>query len=870
MHAPRPLDLLYPLFLVVVVCLIAGCVSGGGISQWRVLESPNYEVFFPPDKRQSAREALYHLEENRETVNEITGSDMREGKRQVVVALEDFGLAPGGFADSVADRMAIFTGHPSTASELSHYRSHYRQVSVHELTHMRQDTNVWGPSRALTTIFGNHFSPNFHSPRWVSEGLATYAESRTDPQEGRLNEGFFDAVVAGRAEAGAFPSIPEITYDHNFYPRGQFYLFGGAFVRYLAERYGRESTGEFISEYSKYFWVPLYNLLLPRANIVPAGGIDRAAEKTFGEPFVHLYRDWRRYEEQRHADWSIDGERVVDTDRGRISNLSAAGGKLYYFRTEVQSVAPYQYRGITHLVRYDPATRDETILLSMRESEAGRIQVVDDAIYFASRDFAYGFQNYTGSGWGTSTTLKRYNRGSGEVDELFEDQIRDFAVRDDGTIVYATDTAERVGTAIWAYRDGERDRLGTIDELVSELHRYRDRVLAVSKKSGGTWDITAIDLESLEVEPVVATDHAEKRVTVSGSSLYYSARYDEHVSVYRRNLVTGEVQRMTKGGYAAEGVAAGGRFYFASGVVDGMGVYEKVAVGESYSIPEQERVEQAYDLDALDVPVREKGALGENLAELVPPDRRLLPVLASGTDALGTNRFLLDITADDVLAAWSTRLLRPLTLSLQYRRDFDDGDEETLLSVGYPVYRSPQSGLSEITLDVETDLDEIVPGARIAYDFSRHRIALRQQVKLDDERDEDAYNSVLTYNYWLADGRLSVLGQAAEGFDLRKPNRTFEIEGVDDEAPTERASVDGTHKVAEVRGGTWNPNLFAGDLYTGVFADWADKAGRERRSGGLQLSLEGGVANYRVVPTVGAAFAADGEEKGFASLSVSF
>lgn len=870
MFGQHALKLMRLAFAAGTVCLTAGCVSGGGVSQWRVLESPNYEVFFPPEKRERARKTLYHLENNRETVNEITGSDTREGKRQVVVALEDLGLAPGGFADSVGDRMAIFTGHPSTASELSHYRSHYRQVSVHELTHMRQDTNVWGPSRALATIFGNHFSPNFHSPRWVSEGVATYAESQTDPQEGRLNEGFFDAVVAGKAEASAFPSIPEITYDHNFYPRGQFYLFGGAFVRYLVQEYGRDSTGKFISEYSKYFWVPLYNLLLPRANIVPAGGIDRAAEKTFGHSFVHLYREWRQYEQQRHADWSIDGESVVATDRGRISNLTADGGKLYYFRTEVQSVSPYQYRGITHLARYDPATGEETVLLSMREDEAGRVQIVDDAIYFASRDFAYGFQNYTGSGWGTSTTLKRYDRDSAAVDELFEDQIGDFVVRGDGTIVYAKDLADRFGTALWAYRDGEHERLGTIDELVSELHRYRDRMLAVSKKSGGTWDITAIDPESLRVEPVVATDHAEKRVTVAGSSLYYSARYDEHVSVYRRDLETGEVRRMTEGGYAAEGVGTGRRLYFVSGVVDGMGLYEKQASGEPYTIPERERVERAYALDTLDVRVREKGAVGENLAELVPPDRRLLPVLASGGDALGTNRFLLDVTGADLLAAWSSRLLRPLTVSLQYRRAFDDGDEDTLLSVEYPVYRSPQSGLSEITLDVETDFDEVIPGARVAFDFTRHRVALRQQVKLDDEREEDAFNSVLTYNYWLSEGSVGLLGQVADGFDIGEPNRTFEIEGVDDEARTERASVDATHKVAELRGGTWNPNLFAGDLYAGVFADWADKAGRERRSGGLQLSLEGGIANYRVVPTVGVAFGADGEEKGFASLSVAF
>ncbi len=840
------------------------------MNDWRALESPHYTVFYPPDNEDRARRMMYHLEQNRERVNRITGSDSREGRRQVVIAAEDYGLFAGGFAQSVNNRIGIFTARPGTDSGLSNYTHYYRLVSVHELTHMRQDRNVYGPSRALTGIFGDHLSPNFHSPRWLSEGIATYAESQTDPAEGRLNEGFFDAVLAGKAAQDEMPTLPQLTHDHNIYPRGHFYLFGSTFIRYLTEQYGRESTGEFISIYSRYFWVPFYNLLIPRANLVPAGGLDRAADKAFGKPFGALYAEWRRHEQNEHRDWQIDGEPVAETHRGTMSNLIRARGKLYYFRTDVQSVSPYQYRRVSRLTRYDPDTGDERTLLSTRASDVGRMQSVGDHLYFATREVEYGFQNYSALGWGGTATVKRYDLETGETRTLFQRPIRDFVARADGTIVYATERQDGFGSTIWRYRNGDMEKLGTVDELIAELHRHGDRIIAVSKKSGGTWDVTTLDLQSLRFERLIASNKAEKLVSVTSDGIYFSANYDRRVAVYRRDFATGDIERMTSGGYAREGVIAGGDFYFLSGVVDGMGLYKTDIEGEPIDAPANTRPEQSVDLDTLDVPIREQGAIAANLRELIPPDRRLAPVLAAGEDALGTNEFVLDFTAVGIQGLWRTRLFRPLSVAAFFDRDFTDGDSTGGISIAYPVYRSAQSGLSAITLDVQTDFDEVVPGAQIQFDTVNHRLALRQQAKLDDERPGTGFNSVATYNYWLDSGTIGLLGGVSSGFDTVDRNRTFEIDGVDEEARTERASLEYTQKLFEIRGGSWNPNTFAGDLYAGPFVDWIEHEGGEITSGGLQVQLEGGLANYNLIPTVGAAFADDGREKGFVRLRLAF
>src|SRR2546422_9277038 len=69
---------------------------------------------------------------------------------------------------------------PYTTLFRSHYDSWLRLVTTHELTHVFHLDRVRGLWSGLQKVFGRApgLFPNTYQPSWVTEGLATYYESR--------------------------------------------------------------------------------------------------------------------------------------------------------------------------------------------------------------------------------------------------------------------------------------------------------------------------------------------------------------------------------------------------------------------------------------------------------------------------------------------------------------------------------------------------------------------------------------------------------------------------------------------------------------------------------------------------------------------
>lgn len=212
--------------------------------EWRTLHTQHFRIHFRPAHRAVAMDAAAEAER----AYALLATELTTPRGIVDLTLADDVDAPNGFASTFpSNRMTVLLAPPVSDPGLQRYDSWRRLVIVHELTHLfhlDRSRGIWG---TLQSVFGRipGFFPNEYQPSWVTEGLATYYESRfTDG--GRADGSFHRQVVAADAAAGAARS----PWDALFFTRWPDglapYAYGSRFWDYLSRTAGDSIAPRFI------------------------------------------------------------------------------------------------------------------------------------------------------------------------------------------------------------------------------------------------------------------------------------------------------------------------------------------------------------------------------------------------------------------------------------------------------------------------------------------------------------------------------------------------------------------------------------------------------------------------------------------------
>ncbi len=821
-------------------------VEAFGSWEWQSFESDNFIIFFPQDYENQARELTYYLEKHAPEIEDLTGNQIDD---RIVLTLEDTGLLTNGFADPINTRIGIFTNNPDAFSGLASYESWLRMVGIHELTHILHMNNVSGGSELTTAIFGNALSPNIHSPLWLIEGIAVYAESQISGHEGRLSGGQYDAILSQKAALNKMPSISEMTYNHNYFPAGHQYLYGAAFFRYLAEEYGEEKFARFFDEYGSYFWAA------GPSNFLPLIGPDRAAERVFGQNFTELHREWKEYEEEKNADWSHDGRKILTAENGHIRDLQAYRENLYYFKSARYPSAPFNYHSRNELVRYHPGEGEE-VLMETAAGSSGTMEFKNGRIYFLLNEREKNFENISQMGRGLVSKLHSFDPETGEIEQFFEDEIRDFVFwgEEEEKILYARASKNGFGSEL-ILTDKERENrevIGTIPLLISEFHLRDGEILASAAGGESAWNIIHLeDPHTASWSPLVASPWSEKHIFTAENNVYFTSSYEGYEGIYSYDEKKDDFQKLTEGGHAKKGVMLGDELYYLSYAEDGMAVLKKEFTEEdhsgNYSPPKSQldRKEIVGDFSQRDVSVEETNFWRENFRQLIPPSVRFPPLFAGGQDATGMNTYAFNFNPRGIIdAEIITNFFQPLQLRLSSRSG-EEGRSNTI-KANYPLYVSGPDGLTDLNLEMQTDFSDIKLGTAAGFRYPSDNFILRLQGGIM----ERSFSGEFSYTRLFNSGRFSLQGKYTSDIEISPGLRATHLE-----------SEDGYHiggeyirRLFSIRKGSWNPNLFLGDLYGGVFLNYYSLS-EEDISGGLELQMETGAANsFYFVPRLGLTF----------------
>ncbi|HLQ59389.1 MAG TPA: hypothetical protein VK113_07735 [Gemmatimonadales bacterium] len=167
---------------------------------WRTLHTQHFRIHFRPAFRARAVAAAAEAER----AYTLLSTELHPPRGIVDLTLSDDVDTPNGFTSIFpSNRFTILLVPPVTDPALQTYDSWERLVIVHELTHVFHLDRSRGVWKTLQAVFGRApgLFPNQYQPSWVTEGLATYYESRFTAG-GRAEGSFHREAVAADAVFG--------------------------------------------------------------------------------------------------------------------------------------------------------------------------------------------------------------------------------------------------------------------------------------------------------------------------------------------------------------------------------------------------------------------------------------------------------------------------------------------------------------------------------------------------------------------------------------------------------------------------------------------------------------------------------------------
>jgi hypothetical protein len=272
---------------------------------WRILDTEHFRVTYPEELLPLARKAA----ERAERAWEALAREFVDPPKQTVdLLITDHTDVSNGYATVFpSSRIVVYAPPPVDGFSLPFVDEWMELVVTHELVHIFHEEYARNLGSFLRSLMGRvplewPFFPGTATPGWVIEGIATYYESEfTDA--GRVRGTFHEMVLRTAVLQGGFESIDQTSGDSPVWPGGQrYYVYGSLFFKYLADRFGDQTMGDFARAVAGQ-WIP-YRL-------------NSAARDAFGVSFSDAWEEWKGELEGRYLSLRDSLENHAALTRGQ-------------------------------------------------------------------------------------------------------------------------------------------------------------------------------------------------------------------------------------------------------------------------------------------------------------------------------------------------------------------------------------------------------------------------------------------------------------------------------------------------------------------------------------------------------------------------
>ena len=721
-------------------------------TNWELLETKYERIFYPATHKQMAIEVAYYIEKHRQNVLSLSG---KEKPYPIYYVIQDTGMITNGYASLIDNKIGLFTPTPGSSLTEGFNYNWLETVSIHELFHNYHGHNAKGINTFFKYTIGK-FNPHIFLPPMLIEGLAVYQESQLNPYQGRLNTGFYDAILLTKAKENTLASFTQANKMMRHFPTGQHYIYGGSFIQYLANTYSEQSLTTFLNEYS---YKPGINPLL----VFPPFGIDRV-KTPYNKSFADLYQDYKDDLKEKSKNWILPTNPIT---RGSYisppiiqENTIYVLKRINYYTKEYDSHTAYQ------LIAINKKTKKETVLKTFNSLYGHPIinplAIKNNTLYIAFTTEKLGFSNNDLNGLGLTTDIYSYHLKTQIVKKELSDAITAFMLDSNQDLIYAKQLSGLHKTDIINHKTNSI--IATHPLYITSIKATKNTIYLTAKHAEGSSNIYTTDSTFKTLSPIIATNYIETYPSLSGDWLYFTANYNKQFQIYRKQLTTHKLEKLSGPSFMTKGISNNNEITYISLDSKSMTLNQHPFQTTPVTLPDPEIIikpNQTELYQSLDYKLyKRKHVWLKNLTTLPPIIR--VPIITSiekdndknigiglniqGYDKLGYLNYstsLLHVidTKETLLYNLdiSTSVIQPLTIN------YNQVLNTKTLSATTPIYLSSIRPLQYVDTGIATDFDDIMATTQIIYFKKNEKITLNANKSFNKENSYHISTNLIKY-----------------------------------------------------------------------------------------------------------------------------
>lgn len=780
------------LFFMLILCSLK-IFSYNTIFEWRYLNDGRFTVYYPEGQYLYAKYAMNSLKEYSSQIDNITGNHRNQ---KLNIVLEDTGEFHNGSANPIENRLKLFMNTPNTHGNLNS-QEWLNMLVIHEYTHQSHLTNAKNFPLQCSNIFGNVFSPNLYSPMWIVEGITVRNESSFSPYMGRLNNGYYTEIINAQMRDDMFQDHIIANYPIEDFPLGNYYVYGGAFIQWLADQYGEEKLAKFFDAYGSKF----RNILI--GSFFPKYSLDKAAKRSFNKSFPQLFTQWKNYIAMS-ADFTKDTKTVnIKHDWKNtilVSNLTTDNrNNLYFFETK-----HYFNHYRKNIIKYNVNSESNKIIYTSNSSLSANLEIKEHTLYFSEAEGDFTGNNLANFGYSGTSVLKKIDLDNNSlISTIFKKSFKDFTVAENGVIYYTCEDINSMTSSLFKYSNNHHTLIKNYPFLISELVYSDNKIYCTYKYPNSSWDIGEISLLDSTFSPVIKTYSQEKNISIDNNMLIFTSNQSNKSQAYSIDLSNKEIKKISNNFYADMPNIVQNKLYYKS--ISGKG--ERVSEARLVELPAKlNLVEDSRLITLIDDDYEEEHAIGESLSQmLVPYVRQPFGILSSdgiGFFDLAANWFIDSKGKGNLQANISTKLFSPLLLNYNLtNQDYD------YLSAQLRIYNSQVNWLNSADLLGQTNFnDSKLLGNQLL--FKKYNSSLLNYYMYD--LNSRGYKNNLVLTHYFKDITLRADIERVSDYDEDPIFAEKDIKsGI---TSYNEYGIEADFNIYKVRKGFWTPNIAMKDI----------------------------------------------------------
>ncbi|MGN0905650.1 MAG: hypothetical protein ACI4NM_00755, partial [Bullifex sp.] len=290
--------------LLIIIVMLLSFVRAGDLKK---AETEHFTLVFSEDSLSTARYLFYVMEECYDELTVFFGEDPHLS--MPVYIKEDENSFNAYFSSFPSNHIVIYSAH--VPQSLSFGSDTLKLVFLHELTHAFTFSFRGTLGKITTAVFGDGADAAnlLHFLYFLQEGIAVYTESRNG--NGRLSDPFMLSSITEAVSEGIDVSYMDASGGRDIKPYGDLgYIYGGAFLRHAAEKYGEERLAEFFVKISK--------------------GVFSFPQNTWSDMFCKtLWDEWKEFMASVTPPGNISFPFTVKTGMRYVTDLASDGSDVF-------------------------------------------------------------------------------------------------------------------------------------------------------------------------------------------------------------------------------------------------------------------------------------------------------------------------------------------------------------------------------------------------------------------------------------------------------------------------------------------------------------------------------------------------------------